>query len=153
VAGRRRRMPQTALITAALVLALSFDMAVCRQWLLHPDDGYAQLLRYMEAHVPAGATVSAFDGTTEDGITQYALANRYRVGRWVTPAARSREHVRYAVVPWTEILQHYSYYSPARVRDIVRQGQLLFSFCGRTYGDVTLYRLPLPSRNARGRRR
>jgi len=146
-------MPQTAVVTAMLVVALSFNLAVCLQWLLQPDDGYAQLLQYMAAHVPAGATVTAFDGTAEDGITQYALGDRYRVGRWVTPAARSQEHVRYAVVPWTEILQHYSYYSPARVRSVVRKGQLLFSFRGRTYGDVTLYRLSLPPRTAGARRR
>jgi uncharacterized membrane protein len=152
-AGRRPGMPQTAVVTAMLVVALSFNLAVCLQWLLQPDDGYAQLLQYMAAHVPAGATVTAFDGTAEDGITQYALGDRYRVGRWVTPAARSQEHVRYAVVPWTEILQHYSYYSPARVRSVVRKGQLLFSFRGRTYGDVTLYRLSLPPRTAGARRR
>ena len=111
---------------------------------MKPDDGYEEPLSYMTTRVPAGATVTAFDGTTEDGITQYALADRYRVGRWVTPAAREAQHVRYAVVPWTEINQHYSYYSPARVLGIIRQGKILFSFHGRTYGDVVLYQLSVP---------
>ena len=97
----------------------------------------------MATQVPAGSAITAFDGTTEDGITQYALAGRYRVGRWITPSARAAEHVRYAVVPWTEILQHYSYYSPSRVRHIVEGGKVLFSFHGRTYGDVVLYELPV----------
>jgi hypothetical protein len=129
---------------AGLVLAVSLNAATWAQWRLRPDDGYALLLRYMAAHIPAGTTITAVDGTTSDGITQYALAYRYNVGRWVTPAARCREHVRYVVVPWLEILDHYSYYSPARVRQLVRPGQLLFSFHGPTYSDVTLYRIPLP---------
>jgi hypothetical protein len=127
------------------MLAVILDVTACVQWLMKPDDGYARLLSYMAARVPAGATVTAFDGTTEDGITQYALAGRYRVGRWVTPAARAAEHVRYAVVPWTEINQHYSYYSRARVLGIVEQGKILFSFHGGTYDDVVLYQLSVPS--------
>jgi hypothetical protein len=140
----RRGMPRTMIITVALMLGLTLNVATCLQWLLQPDDGYSELLQYMAAHVPAGASITAVDGTTESGITQYALAGRYRVGRWVTPAARSIEHVRWVVVPWTEILQHYSYYSPAQVRNLISQGQLMFSFRGRTYGNVTLYQLPLP---------
>jgi Dolichyl-phosphate-mannose-protein mannosyltransferase len=127
-----------------LALAMSLNAATWAQWRLRPDDGYAQLLRYMALHIPAGTTITAVDGTTSDGITQYALANRYNVGRWVTPTARCREQVRYVVIPWLEIREHYSYYSPAQVRDLVRHGQLLFSFRGPTYADVTLYRVPLP---------
>jgi hypothetical protein len=139
LAGRWRPVSITG-----LVLALSLNAATGAQWRLRPDDGYALLLGYMAAHIPAGTTITAVDGTTSDGITQYALAYRYNVGRWVAPAARCREHVRYVVVPWLEVLDHYSYYSPARVRDLVRHGQLLFSFRGPTYSDVTLYRIPLP---------
>ena len=104
----------------------------------------------MTAHIPAGTTITAVDGTTADGVTQYALAYRYNVGRWVTSTARYQEHVRYVVMPWKEILEHYSYYSPAQVRDLVRHGQLLFSFRGPTYADVTLYRIPLPHAGKHG---
>lgn len=142
--GTSRSTGWSAVTIVTITLALALDVTACLQWLTKPDDGYARLLSYMAARVPAGATVAAFDGTTEDGITQYALAGRYRVGRWVTPAARAAEHVRYAVVPWTEINQHYSYYSPARVLGIVHQGKVLFSFRGRTYGDVVLYQLSVP---------
>jgi hypothetical protein len=129
---------------AGLVLVMSVNAATWAQWRLRPDDGYALLLRYMATHIPAGTTITAVDGTTSEGITQYALAYRYDVGRWVTATARCQEHVRYVVIPWLEVLHHYSYYSPARVRELVRHGQLLFSFHGPTYSDVTLYRIPLP---------
>lgn len=135
---------------AGVVLAMSLNAATWVQWRQRPDDGYAQLLRYMAAHIPAGTTITAVDGTTSDGITQYALAYRYNVGRWVTSTARCREHVSYVVIPWLEVLEHYSYYSPARVRDLVRHGQLLFSFHGPTYSDVTLYRIPLPHAGKHG---
>lgn len=135
---------------AGLALVMSLNAATWVQWRLRPDDGYALLLRYMAAHIPAGTTITAVDGTTSDGVTQYALAYRYNVGRWVTPAARCQEHVRYVVIPWLEVLEHYSYYSPSQVRDLVRPGQLLFSFHGPTYADVTLYRIPLPQVTAHG---
>ena len=147
----RRAIHWRPVTTAGLALVISLNAATWVQWRLRPDDGYALLLRYMAAHIPAGTTITAVDGTTSDGITQYALADRYNVGRWVTSAARCREHVRYVVIPWTQVLEHYSYYSPARVRDLVRHGQLLFSFRGPTYADVTLYRIPMPRVGADGR--
>ena len=138
--GRSHR-PRAVLKATAIALVMAINLITCFQWFSQPDDGYALLLRYMEAYVPVGATVTALDGTDEPGITQYALAYRYRVGRWVTPAQLSENHVRYVVIPWTEISQHYSYFSAATVRRLVSGSELLFSFRGRTYGDVTLYRL------------
>jgi hypothetical protein len=142
----RVRPATTAIIGAlALGLAIGLNVATCLQWRQRPDDGYARLIGYMAAHVPAHATVTAVDGTAEAGITQYALAGRYGVGRWVTPAARSAEHVRYVVVPWAELSEGYSYLTPPEVRYLVRHGRLVFSFWGRTYGHLGLYRVPLPA--------
>lgn len=147
----RNSLPRAALAVTVLALVMAISLVTCVQWFSKPDDGYALLLRYMSAFVPAGTTVTAVDGTDEPGITQYALAYRYRVGRWVAPAELSENHVRYVVVPWTEISQHYSYFSTATVRKLVSGSKLLFSFHGRTYGDVTLYRLRSPHRQRRGR--
>ena len=77
--GRGREGPvrpaTTAIIGAlALGLAIGLNVATCLQWRQRPDDGYARLIGYMAAHVPAHATVTAVDGTAEAGITQYALA-------------------------------------------------------------------------------
>ena len=71
-------MPRAAII-AALTLALGLNIATCVQWLRQPDDGFAQLLRYMAAHVPAGTRV----GATEDDIAaQYGLAGSRSTSRF-----------------------------------------------------------------------
>jgi len=142
-AGERWGMPKTVAIITAVIVALSLSFTTCLRWLLTPDDGYAQLRLYMAAHVPAGAAVTGVDGTTERGVTAWVLGDRYRIGRWVTPAARSQERVRYVVVPWEEVDQDYSYLTRAQVRDLIEHGRLVFSYRGRTYGDLALYQLAL----------
>lgn len=149
--GRRRELPRTATISAVVILALGLNLATYVQWLLQPDNGYARLSQYMAAHVPAGAAVIAIDGTNERGVTEWVLPGRYHVGRWVTPADRSRERARYVVVPWAEVSQGYVYLSPAEVLALVRQGRRVFSFRERTYGDLVLYQLPLPPGTSHGR--
>ncbi len=143
-ARERRRKLGTAVAAVALAAVLAVNLGACVVWLLRPDDGYAQLRAYMTAHVPAGAGVASVDDSPPLtlGTTHWALGDRYRVGAWVTPAARSREHVRYVVVPWMEVDQGYSYLTPAKARSLVRNGKLLFSFRGRTYGDLALYQIP-----------
>jgi hypothetical protein len=132
-------------ITAALTLALSLNLATCVRWLEQPDDGFARMLSYMAAHVPAGARVTdGADALPGPTVVQYGLAPRYRVGLWLTPAARSREHVRYIVVPWAQVNDGYSFLAPSQVRRLVGPGRLVFSFHGRTYGNLALYQLPLP---------
>jgi Dolichyl-phosphate-mannose-protein mannosyltransferase len=146
-AGRRRERPPTTLIIPVLVLTLSLNLATCVRWLRQPDDGFAQLLTYMAVHVPAGARVTgAADPLAANGgdVAQYALDGRYSVGLWVTPAARSQESVRYVVVPWAEVNEGYSYLTLTQVRRLVGHARPVFSFRGRTYGNLALYQLPPP---------
>jgi hypothetical protein len=130
-----RRTP----LIAALVLALCVNLATWVQWIRRPDDGVVRLLSYMAVHVPARAGVTVASGTD---VIQFALADRYHAGTWVTAAARSREHVRYVVVPWAEVNQGYGNLTASQVQHLVGRGRLLFSFHGRTYGDLALYQLP-----------
>ena len=140
--GRHRRVPRTVLLSTMAILMLGLNLATCVQWLVQPDNGYARLRQYLAAHVPAGSAIIAVDGTNERGITEWALSDRYRVGRWSTPAARAKAHARYVVVPWATIKLGYGHLSPAQVRALVRQGRPVFSFHERTYGDLVLYQLP-----------
>jgi hypothetical protein len=132
-------MTLAAVIIPALTLALALNLVTCVQWLQQPDDGFAQLVRYMAVHVPVGTRVGA---TEEDIETSNALAGRYQVGSWQTPAAPSREHVGYLVVEWAPIDEGYSDQTPSQIRRLVGRGRLVFSFWGRTYGQLALYRLP-----------
>ena len=142
-ARRRRGTPRTAVIIGALTLALSLNLATCVQWLGQPDDGLAQLLRYTEAHVPAGTQV-------KDDDSPWALAGRYYVGSWDTPAALAQNHVRYVVVQWRLSDEGYSDETPSQVRQLIGHGRLVFSFWGRTNGQIALYQLPLAPGPVRG---
>jgi hypothetical protein len=138
----RRGIPSTGVIITALMLVLSLNLATCVQWLRQPDYGWAQLFRYMAAHVPAGTRVGA---TGDDISALYALAGTYNVEVLTNAAARPQEHVRYIVVEWAQIDEGYSTFAPSQVRHLVRPGRLVFSFWGRTYDQLALYKLPQSS--------
>ena len=134
---RRRGILQHKVVIAALLLALSVNLVTCVQWLSQPDDGWALLLSYMAAHVPAGTAV----GATDDDISAlYGLAGKYQVEVLANPSAGSPEHFRYIVVEWSQIDEGYSTLTPSQVRHLVDGGRLVFSFRGRTYGQLALYK-------------
>jgi 4-amino-4-deoxy-L-arabinose transferase-like glycosyltransferase len=144
--GRRHRgMLRAAVIGAALTVTFGLNLATGVQWLRQPDDGFAHLLSYMAAHVPARTAITAAAGTPPPSQTdggRYALEGRYKVALWVRPAALHRERVRYILVEWGPIEEGYSYLTPSQVRKLIRHTRLVFSFRGRTYGQLALYKLP-----------
>ncbi len=132
-----------AAAVAALAVILAINLATSVRWLVQPDNGFARALAYITAHVPRGANITDAAVGLSGDVGQNALADYgYHAGLWVTPAARARQHVRYVLVPWAEVDEGYSYLSPAQVRQLTGQGRLVFSFHGRTFGDLALYLLP-----------
>jgi 4-amino-4-deoxy-L-arabinose transferase-like glycosyltransferase len=127
------------LLTTTLMLVLSINVMTSVQWLRQPDDGVAHLLSYMAAHVPVHARISDAGGTD---TVFYALAGQYDLWPWETPAAGFRERVSYVVVPWAEIERGYTHLTPSDVRHLVGRGRMVFSFHGRSFGDLELYQLP-----------
>jgi hypothetical protein len=135
-----RRVAWTAVPAAALVLVLGINLGTSVQWLRQPDDGFARLIQYVMAHVPAGTAISAIQGDIETP----SLGGDYQVGYWDTSAALSVHRVRYVVVEWGTVDEGYSPETPAQIRQLVADGKVVFSFRGRTYGNLELYQLPLP---------
>ncbi len=136
-------------LAAALALALSVNLATAVLWARQPDDGFAELLPYMAAHIRAGTAITIAAGSPPPSQTdggRYALEDGYKIGLWVTPAALRQEHVRYVMVEWGPIDEGYSYLSPGRVRRLIRGDRLVFSYRGRTYGQLALYQRPAPPR-------
>jgi 4-amino-4-deoxy-L-arabinose transferase-like glycosyltransferase len=130
-----------------LAVVLGLNVTTYLQWRSRPDDGYAQLRHYMAAHVPEGSRVAAADGSSsrsqqEQGPSSWVLRDRYDVVRWVWPRDRAEDNVRYLVVPWKDVDQGYSYLSTEAVRTLTENADPLFTFRGRTYGRLVLYRLP-----------
>lgn len=141
---KHRRIIGNAIIATTITLALGLNLATCVQWLRQPDEGFAHLLPYMAAHVPAGTAVDIAAGTPPPNQTdggRYALEGRYDVGLWTTPSALQKAHVRYILVEWGPIEEGYSYLNPSQVRGLVGHTRLVFSFRGRTYGQLALYQL------------
>jgi hypothetical protein len=142
--GTMTRLPVLA-AALALALALSMNLTTAVLWVRQPDDGFAQLMPYMAAHIRPGTAITIAAGSPPPSQTdggRYALEDRYQVGLWVTPAALRQEHVRYVMVEWGPIDEGYSYLSPARVRHLIRGDRLVFSYRGRTYGQLALYQRP-----------
>ncbi len=141
-----RAKAELGVLTAAVAVLACVNITTCVVWLLQPDNGVQRLRQYLAAHVPAGTVIASVDDSPPltAGTTYWALNDDYRVGPWAAPAARARHHVRYVVIPWTEIGQGYSYLTMAQAQRLARTGRLLFSFRERTYGDLALYQIPLP---------
>src|SRR6185437_4004299 len=126
---------------------LSLNFVTCLDWLRHPDDGFTLMLAYMEQHVPTGTAVDIAAGTPPPSQTdggRYALQDRYRAELWTTPAALNQQHVDYIMVEWGPIQEGYAYLNTAQVGDLIRQShsRLVFSFSGRSYGHLSLYKVP-----------
>ncbi|MGW7200633.1 ArnT family glycosyltransferase [Streptomyces chryseus] len=138
--GHRRRTPVLRVWTVfVLVVTLGLSAFTYAGGRSEPDDGYARLRQYMAEHVPAGSPV-----TSASGSTDLILEDRYRVGRWRTPQERALAKAAYVVVPWRLVEQGYSPFTLGQTKALTQQGELLFSFQGRTYGTVAVYRLPVP---------
>ncbi|MFF5979782.1 ArnT family glycosyltransferase [Streptomyces olindensis] len=137
---RRRHGPVSRVATVSLLaLTLAWSGFTYAGATSEPDDGYERLRQYMVEHVPAGSAITSMSGSTS-----LLLEDRYRMGKWFTPQERAREHVAYVVVPWRIVEHNISTFTPGEARQLTRQGALLFSFHGRTYGTVELYRVPVP---------
>jgi hypothetical protein len=130
-------------VAAVLIVVLALTAAVntftAMQWWRQPDGGFARLIQYMTANVPAGTRVGTLN---EDIETPYSMGDRYDVGVWETPAALARSHARYLVVEWAVVDEGYSDIDSAQVHQLIRRAKVVFSFQGRTYSDLVLYQLP-----------
>jgi hypothetical protein len=142
VSRRNRRM---IVMTAMLAVVIVLNVSTCLQWATHPDDGFSLLLPYMAKHVPLGTAVTVAAGSPPPSQTdggRYALEGRYKTGLWVTPHALRQERVRYIMVEWGPIDEGYSYLNSSQVHALIRHYRRVFSYRGRTYGDLSLYRVP-----------
>ena len=142
--ARRPWMTSTTTIiaTLTLTLALGVNLNTCVQWLRQPDDGFAHVLGYMAAHIPAGTPVAVTD---DDIAAEYGMSGTYDIEIWVTPTDQSQEQARYLLVLWASIDEGYSTFTASQIQHIVGRSRPVSSFWGRTYGQLALYKLSLAS--------
>jgi hypothetical protein len=148
--GRRvfRRAPirPAPILASILGVLLVGSFLNYLQWHRHTDDGYSQVRNYLLAHAEPGAAVIVVNGSSE-----FALDDVFRVGPFTTDGERLRYGARYLMVPWKEVRQGYTYVSLRTVGQLIKGLKPVFSFTGRTYGSVDLYKLP-PIRTKDGQR-
>ena len=147
-------MPGIALITAALALALTINLATYVQWLRQPDDAVVKVLRYITVNVPPDIAVADPTSTlsANGDAVDYALGRSHNMGPWLTPATQQREHVRYLLVLWGLINKGSGPAALPELWHIVGHDRQVFSALGRSNGQVTLYKLPPPHAPARAHR-
>jgi 4-amino-4-deoxy-L-arabinose transferase-like glycosyltransferase len=129
---------------ALALLAVLSGTTTYMSWRTTPDIGYATLRAWMIRHVPSGTAVTAADGSQERGVSYWVLGDRYDVGRWLTPESRRANEVRYLVVPWDVVRQGYSYAETEDVARVADTGVRVLRITSRRYGEIDLYRLPVP---------
>ncbi|HJY96653.1 MAG TPA: hypothetical protein VJ371_17010, partial [Streptosporangiaceae bacterium] len=144
-AARAFIVVKTAAIMATLAVVFGLNVETGAHWLRQPDDGYAHLLPYLAANVPPGSAVdipaASLPLSQSDG-GRYELEGQYRTGLWTTQSSLRKDHVRYILVEWGPIDEGLSSLDPAQVRALTGHARLLFSYTGRSYGQLALYELP-----------
>lgn len=144
-AARALVVVRSAAILATLAVVFGLNVKTGAAWVRQPDDGYARLLPYLAANVPPGTAVdisaASLPLSQSDG-GRYELEGQYATGLWTTQSSLRKDHVRYILVEWGPIDEGLSYLGPAQVRALTAHAKVLFSWTGRSYGQLTLYELP-----------
>ncbi len=144
-AARAFTVAKVTAILATLAVVFGLNVKTGLQWLRQPDDGYARLLPYLAANVPPGTAVdipaASLPLSQSDG-GRYELEGQYQTGLWTTQSSLRKDHVRYILVEWGPINEGLSYLDPAQVQALTAHARLLFSYTGRSYGQLALYELP-----------
>ena len=156
-AQQRRRILQKRVVIAALLLALSINLATCLQWLRRPDDGWALFVHggACPGWHPGRGDSERCSAVCAHLFVPLSVPPGYPEGYQVVvadpgrPVHRARPLHRGGMGAGRRgLLDH----TPSQVRHLVVHGRLVFSFWGRTYGQLALYKLQRPLGSVHTRR-
>jgi hypothetical protein len=136
--GSSRHRPAATAI--ALVAAIFIAATAVPYARVHTttDDGYVQLVAYLDAHVPSRATIVVSPATA----TANFVLDRFSAETWTTVAQLVQYHAQYVVVSTKAVTQGYGDAEPAMVPWLRAHGQPIWEYRGDSVGDLVLYRLP-----------
>jgi hypothetical protein len=123
-------------LPVALVVSLGWSSFVWLEVRARPDDGYRQVEAYLRAHVRQGASIGV---TTEP---QEFVLQGYVIKPIASAAALPTSHVGYAVISTKQIEAGYTRNGQAIWAWLRCHAQPVYTFDGRTYGDIVVYRIP-----------
>ncbi len=131
-AGSRRRVGRGVLV-ALVVAAVVGDGVTWTRIQQTPDDAYARMLSWSDAHLPDGVVVSA----TED--TAQFLLRGVEIGQWATVPQLVANRVDYVLVSTSLVEQGYGLADPSFLRTLATRATAVHTESGRTAGQLRLY--------------
>ncbi len=133
-------------LPVALVVSLGWSSFVWLEVRTRPDDGYRQVEAYLRSHVPQGAWVGV---TTEP---QEFVLQGYVIKPVPSAPAIVSTHVRYVVISTKQIQAGYTPNGTAIWAWLRSHAQPVYTFDGRTYGNIVVYRVSVGSPGGPGGR-
>jgi 4-amino-4-deoxy-L-arabinose transferase-like glycosyltransferase len=122
-------------LLAGLAIVLMFHGYGWARTQASPDDGEHRAYQWLMANAPAGSKVAWIAGQAE-----LALAGSHlQAVPLGTPAQMAAQNVTYLFTVSRIVEQGYSFATPESVGWFARRGSKVFSFMGRSSGEVAIY--------------
>jgi hypothetical protein len=133
-AGRLVRVA-ALVVPIALILSLSWSSLVWAHVHLTPDDGYREVVSYLQRHVPRGSTI----GVTAE--PQEFVLQGYVILRVTSTTDLEASTIPYVVISTKQIADGYTHDGAAIYAWLRAHASRVFAFDGRTYGSLAVYRI------------
>lgn len=143
-AVRRRRIRRGALLPAVVTVGLALLGFDCYAWVgVHTshDQAMQSTIRWIDDNVPAGTRVAPFADTSQ------LLLNSYQVYVPATPGELRADQVAYALTSSLQVAQGYGFANQAMATWLSAHAVPVARYTGRTFGTMTIWRLPYPTSN------
>jgi hypothetical protein len=139
--GPRVTVPVKPIMLGALAVLITLNVVSWARTRMTPDNGQQLAVQWLQQHAPAGSRVAWIAGQTE-----YALQGSGLVALPLAePSAMAGKNVTYLVTLEKIIDQGYSFASRSSVDWYARHSVKVFSFVGRSYGEVAVYQTTDPN--------
>jgi 4-amino-4-deoxy-L-arabinose transferase-like glycosyltransferase len=142
-AWSRRRSFALALGMLAAVSFLAFDASAWVQVHTTPDAALERTIEWLDNHVPSGTRVAPLVDTSQ------LLVSQYQVFFTQTPSQIRAERPAYVLTSSLQVTQGYGFASPSLISWLWTHAKVTKRYQGRTYGTITVWRLPYPTATAR----
>jgi hypothetical protein len=127
----------------AAVSVLAFDASAWVQVHTTPDAALERTIEWLDEHAPSGTRVAPLVDTSQ------LLVSQYQVFFAQTPSQIRSERPAYVLTSSLQVTQGYGFASPSLVSWLWTHAKVTKRYQGRTYGTITVWRLPYPTATGR----
>ncbi|WP_045745228.1 glycosyltransferase family 39 protein [Actinoplanes rectilineatus] len=137
VGSGRRQTQETRFVLGALTaLLLVLNVFSWSYIHAHTDDGQKQAHRWLMANAPEGSGVAWVASQTEISLR----GTTFRTVELGTPEEMAAQHITYVVLLEKAVAEGYTDVSPATLKWYAQHSTKVFSYVGRSQGEVSVYR-------------